>query len=142
MKAFDNVLNVRIRMPITDEIHPRNFITKITRYQKICSIHNSMSVLPELLPVMIDMCEKGTTGTINLTNPGLISHNEILEMYREIVDAKFTWENFDIDEQRKILESERSNNFLDTSRLESMYKVKHIKDAVRDVLYRMKDKKE
>ena len=138
MKAFDNVLNVRIRMPITDEIHPRNFITKITRYQKICSIHNSMSVLPELLPFMIDMCEKGTTGTMNLTNPGLISHNEILEMYREIVDADFTWENFDVEEQRKILESERSNNFLDTSRLESMYKVKHIKDAVRDVLYCMK----
>ena len=101
-----------------------------------------MSVLPELLPVMIDMCEKKTTGTMNLTNPGLISHDEILEMYREIVDTDFTWDNFDIDEQRKILESERSNNFLDTSRLESMYKVKHIKDAVRDVLYRMKDKKE
>jgi 3,5-epimerase/4-reductase len=88
---------------------------------------------------MIDMCEKGTTGTINLKNPGLISHNEILEMYREIVDADFTWENFDIEEQRKILESERSNNFLDTSRLESIYKVKHIKDAVRDVLYCMKN---
>ena len=141
MKLFYNVLNVRIRMPITDEIHSRNFITKITRYQKICSIHNSMSVLPELLPVMIDMCEKGTTGTINLTNPGLISHNEILEMYREIVDTDFKWENFDIEEQRKILESERSNNFLDTSRLESMYKVKHIKDAVRDVLYSMREKK-
>jgi dTDP-4-dehydrorhamnose reductase len=139
MKAFDNVLNVRIRMPITDEIHPRNFITKITQYQKICSMHNSMSVLPELLPIMIDMCEKGTTGTMNLTNPGLISHNEILEMYREIIDAGFTWENFDAEEQRKILESERSNNFLDTSRLESMYNVKHIKDAVRDVLYCMKN---
>ena len=140
MKMFDNVLNVRIRMPITDEIHPRNFITKITRYEKICSIHNSMSVLPELLPIMIDMCEKGITGTINLTNPGLVSHNEILEMYVEIVDPNFTWKNFDIEEQRKILESERSNNFLDTSRLESMYKVKNIKDAVRDVLYSMKEK--
>ena len=140
MKMFDNVLNVRIRMPITDEIHPRNFITKITTYKKICSIHNSMSVLPELLPIMIDMCEKGTTGTINLTNPGLISHNEILEMYKEIVDTDFTWENFDIEEQRKILESERSNNFLDTSKLESLYNVKNIKDAVRDVLYSMRDK--
>ena len=53
----------------------------------------------------------------------------------------FRWENFDIEEQRKILESERSNNFLDTSRLESTYKVKHIKDAVRDVLYSMREKK-
>ena len=143
MKMFaTNVLNVRIRMPITDEIHPRNFITKITTYKKICSIHNSMTVLPELLPIMIDMCDKKVTGTVNLTNPGLISHNEILEMYKEIVDKDFKWDNFSIEEQRQILASERSNNFLDTSRLESLYKVKNIKDSVRDVLYKMKETQE
>ena len=78
MKMFNNVLNIRIRMPVTDEVNSRNFITKITTYKKICSIHNSMTVLPELLPIMIDMCDKKVTGTVNLTNPGLISHNEIL----------------------------------------------------------------
>jgi len=139
MKMFNNVLNIRIRMPITEEIHPRNFITKITKYKKICSVHNSMTVLPELLPYMIDMCDKKITGTINMTNPGLISHNEILEMYKEIVDANFTWENFDIEEQRKILESERSNNYLDTNRLETLYNVKNIKDSIRIVLYKMKE---
>jgi 3,5-epimerase/4-reductase len=142
MKMFDNVLNVRIRMPITDEINSRNFITKITTYSKICSIGNSMTVLPELLPIMIDMCEKNVTGTVNLTNPGLISHNEILEMYKEIVDKDFTWNNFSIEEQRQILASERSNNYLDTSRLESLYKVRGIKESVRDVLYKMKEANE
>jgi 3,5-epimerase/4-reductase len=140
MKMFNNVLNVRIRMPITDEIHSRNFITKITTYKKICSIHNSMTVLPELLPIMIDMCDKKVTGTVNLTNPGLISHNDILEMYREIVDKDFKWENFSIEEQREILDSDRSNNFLSTSKLESLYKVKNIKESVRDILYKMKEK--
>jgi dTDP-4-dehydrorhamnose reductase len=138
MKMFNNVLNIRIRMPITDEINSRNFITKITTYNKICSIHNSMTVLPELLPIMIDMCDKKVTGTMNMTNPGLISHNDILEMYREIVDKDFKWNNFSIEEQREILASERSNNFLDTSRLESLYKVKNIKESIRDILYRMK----
>ena len=142
MKMFNNVLNVRIRMPVTDEVNSRNFITKITTYKKICSIHNSMTVLPELLPIMIDMCDKKVTGTVNLTNPGLISHNEILEMYREIVDKDFKWDNFSIEEQRQILASERSNNFLDTSRLESLYKVKNIKDSIRDVLYKMKETQE
>ena len=142
MKMFDNVLNVRIRMPITDEINSRNFITKITTYKKICSIHNSMTVLPELLPFMIDMCDKKVTGTVNMTNPGLISHNEILEMYKEIVDKDFKWDNFSIEEQRQILASERSNNFLGTSRLESLYKVKNIKDSVRDILYKMKEVQE
>ena len=91
---------------------------------------------------MIDMCEKNVTGTVNLTNPGLISHNEILEMYKEIVDKEFTWDNFSIEEQREILASERSNNFLDTSRLESLYEVKNIKESVRCVLYKMKETQE
>jgi hypothetical protein len=60
-------------------------------------------------------------------------------MYKEIVDNDFTWENFDIEEQRKILASERSNNYLDTARLESIYEVKHIKDSVREILYKMKE---
>ncbi len=82
MHLFDNVLNVRIRMPITGTNNPRNFITKITSYKKICSIANSMTVLPELIPIMIDLAKNKHIGTINLTNPGTITHNEILEMYK------------------------------------------------------------
>ena len=136
----DNVLNVRIRMPITGDYNSRNFITKIINYIKICSVPNSMSVLPELLPIMIDMAEKKITGTINLTNPGLISHNEILEMYKEIVDKDFTWENFSIKEQNEILAAGRSNNYLDTNRLELLYpNVLGVKDAVRKCLEGMKE---
>jgi dTDP-glucose 4,6-dehydratase len=132
------ILNLRIRMPIVGEDNPRNFITKITTYEKICSIPNSMTVLPELLPYVLDMMKKGITGTMNLTNPGLISHNEILEMYKELVDPDFTWKNFTVDEQAKILDSDRSNNFLDTSRIESMYPVKNIKQSVRALLEKYK----
>ncbi len=139
MHMFNNTLNVRIRMPIIDETNPRNFITKITKYQKICSIPNSMSVLPDLLPILIDMVEKKITGTVNLTNPGLISHNEILEMYKKYVDPNFTWNNFTVDEQTQILAAGRSNNYLDTTKLEKLYpRVKNIKDAVKDILINYK----
>lgn len=135
----DNVLNVRIRMPITDTYNPRNFITKITKYEKICSIPNSMTVLPELIPLMLDMAKNETTGTINLTNPGLISHNEILEMYKEIVDPDFTWQNFTLEEQDKILLGGRSNDLLNTDRLQSLYpNTTPIKEAVRRTLHNMK----
>jgi 3,5-epimerase/4-reductase len=135
MHLYPNVLNLRIRMPITGENNPRNFITKITNYKKICSVPNSMTVLPELLPYVIDMMTNKITGTINLTNPGLISHNEILEMYKEIVDPKFTWENFTPEEQRLILKSDRSNNYMDTTKLTEMYpNIKNIKDSVRKYL--------
>lgn len=135
----ENVLNIRIRMPITGEQHPRNFITKITNYEYICSTPNSMSVLPELLPIVFDMIQTNKIGTINLTNPGLISHNEILTMFRDIVDSNFTWKNFSKEEQNKILESDRSNNYLDTSKLQKMYpKIKNIKESVRDCLIKYK----
>ena len=137
MKQFDdNVLNVRIRMPITSEKNNvRNFIYKITHYEKICSMTNSMSVLPELLPLMIDMADKKQTGTINLTNPGAITHNEILEMYKEIVDPTFIWQNFTIEEQDNILLSGRSNNILDTTKLVNLYpNVKPIKESIKEVL--------
>ena len=133
----DSALNVRIRMPITDEVVSRNFITKITNYAKVCSIPNSMTVLNELLPVMINMALQNKVGTINLTNPGTITHNEILEMYREIVDPTFTWVNFSIEEQNQILDSKRSNNCLNTIQLETTNQVNPIKVAVRNVLTAM-----
>jgi len=60
------VLNVRIRMPLVADLHKvgsspcitrltrargtqRNFITKIITYEKICSLHNSMTVLPDMV---------------------------------------------------------------------------------------------
>jgi len=135
MHLFDDtVLNLRIRMPITSKYEPRNFITKITTYEYICSVPNSMTVLEELLPYVIDMAQKNTTGTINLTNPGLISHNEILEMYKQYIDKDFTWKNFSQEEQLKILDADRSNNYLDTTKLETLYpEIKNIKDSVKDV---------
>jgi len=131
----DSVLNLRIRMPITGEKNSRNFITKIVTYPRVCSVPNSMSVLPDLLPRVLDMMQNKVTGTMNLTNPGLISHNEILEMYREIVDPLFTWKNFSVEEQRKILAADRSNNYLETTRLQDMFPdVPPIREAVRQCL--------
>jgi 3,5-epimerase/4-reductase len=137
----DTVLNLRIRMPITDEVIERNFITKITTYQKVCSIPNSMTVLNDMIPIMVKLAEKHICGPVNLTNPGLISHNEILEMYKEIIDPSFTWTNFSVEEQNQILASKRSNNFLDTRILESLEpNVKPIKESVRNILVSMKGK--
>lgn len=131
----DIVLNLRIRMPITSHDEPRNFISKIKKYEYVCSIPNSMTVLDELLPYVIDMAKHKITGTINLTNPGVISHNEILEMYRTYVDNDFTWKNFTTEEQDKVLDAERSNNCLDTTKLVHLYpEIKHIRNSIEDII--------
>lgn len=140
MHLYKNkVLNLRIRMPIVNYNHPRNFITKITNYEKICSMPNSMTVLDDFYPIIYDMMKKETSGTFNMCNKGLISHNEILEMYRDIVNADFKWNNFTIEEQNSILSSKRSNNYLSTNKLKEFgYDIPDIKESVRNALLKMK----
>lgn len=117
----DNTLNLRIRMPIVNYEHDRNFITKITKYEYVCSVANSMTVLSDMYPVIADMIKKNVTGTFNLCNKGAITHNEILELYKKHVDNNFTWKNFSIEEQNKVLLSKRSNVELSTEKLYELY---------------------
>lgn len=135
IEQYKTTLNVRIRMPIVDAKNHRDFIAKILKYENICDMPNSMSVLPTLLPLTLDMALKKVTGKINMTNPGLISHNQILTMYKKYVNPDLTWKNFTMEEQDKVLLSKRSNNCLDTTKLENMYPdVPNINDAVLEIL--------
>ena len=58
------------------------------------------------------LTKKERKGVYNFTNPGAISHNEILALYKKYIDPSFTWVNFSLDEQAKILKAGRSNNEL------------------------------
>lgn len=117
LNVYPNVLNLRLRMPISSDLHPKNFITKITKYKKVVNIPNSMTILDDLLPIAIKMTERELKGNYNFVNPGTISHNQILDLYREYVDPSFTYTNFTVEEQDSILKARRSNNELDVSKL-------------------------
>ncbi|KAJ4800272.1 hypothetical protein LUZ62_051518 [Rhynchospora pubera] len=122
LKNYENVCTLRVRMPISSDLmNPRNFITKITRYEKVVDIPNSMTILDELLPISIEMAKRNLTGIWNFTNPGVVSHNEILEMYRDYIDPHFTWKNFTLEEQAKVIIAPRSNNELDTTKLKNEF---------------------
>ena len=124
-----NTLNIRLRMPIVEYDHINNFIYKIIKNKKVCDIQNSMSVLPELLPNIIGLLNKGIIGTINFTNPGSISVNEILHLYKDIIDNDLDMEN---------MENEKFQEFncnLDTIKLQNLCpNIKNIKDSIIDIL--------
>ena len=56
-----------------------------------------MTVLTELLPVSLVMAQRKITGIVNFCNPGAISHNEVLALYKEFVDPEYTWSNFTLE---------------------------------------------
>ena len=117
LKEYDTLI-LRIRMPLSSDLHPRNFITKITKYKKVVDVPNSMSILNDLIPLIPDMMERQLIGIYNFTNPGTISHNQILDLYKMYVNAEFTYENFSLAEQTKNLKAGRSNNCLDVTKLQ------------------------
>ena len=61
--------------------------------------------------------QRNLTGIMNYTNPGAVSHNEILQMYKDYIDPEFKWSNFSVEEQAKVIVAARSNNLLDTKRV-------------------------
>ena len=140
-EEFGNtVLNVRIRMPISSEDGPRNFISKIIAYNKICSIPNSMTVLDDMLPILADLLKAGVKGTLNAVNPGVIDHHTILTWYKELQNPEHTWEEIDNGTLvSTYVKGARSNNMLDTSRLVSLVpSIPSISDSVRKIVEQYK----
>jgi len=116
LKCYPNCLILRVRMPISDDLFHRNFITKIVKYERVVNIPNSMTVLTEMLPASLTMANKGLTGVYNFTNPGVISHNEVLDLYKKYIDPTYTYKNFTVEEQAKVIKAGRSNNELDATK--------------------------
>eukprot|EP00976_Prorocentrum_cordatum_P105081 1194150-Prorocentrum_minimum.AAC.1 len=122
MNNYKHVLTLRVRMPITSDLaNPRNFVYKIAHYEKVVDVPNSMTILDEMLPMSIEMARRRLTGVYNFTNPGVISHNEVLQMYKKYVDPSYTWQNFTLEEQSRILAAPRSNNEMDASKLKKEF---------------------
>lgn len=137
LSIHPQTLNVRIRMPISSEDNPRNFITKIIRYSRVCSIPNSMTVLDDILPILADAMATRVTGALNATNPGVIDHSTILQWYRDLQNATHTWEEVDPETlTSQLVKGRRSNNYLDTTRLETLFRgrVPPIEQSVRRIL--------
>ena len=80
-----------------------------------------MTVLDELLPYSIEISLRKLHGIFNFTNPGVISHNECLELYKQYYRPDFTWENFSLEEQAKVTVASRSNNELDAKKLKTEF---------------------
>lgn len=142
MKTYPNVLILRLRMPVSDDLHPRNFVTKIAKYERVVDIPNSNTILHDLLPASILMAEHKDTGIYNFTNPGAISHNEVLSLFKEYVRPDFTWKNFTLDEQAKVIKAGRSNCKLDTTKLinklkEYKFEVPEVHEAYKQCFQRM-----
>lgn len=142
MAYASTTLLLRLRVPVGDELHARSFITKIATYARVVDIPNSITVLPDLLPAAVRLARERKVGTFNFTNPGRMSHHEVLRLYKKYIDPSFTWVGMTEAEQNKILKSERANNELDVTKLKEALPDMHfapVEEAMEALFTRMRD---
>jgi dTDP-4-dehydrorhamnose reductase len=139
LSTLPNVGIARLRMPIDDHPCPANLIDKITTYPRVVDVENSVTVVPDLLAACWALMEKRGQGIFHCTNPGTITHREIIALYEELVDPSHT--NEWISEQELVTEGlakkKRSNNFMVSTRLEELGIVMpEVRGSVRETMVR------
>ena len=131
LRHYTNVMQFCVHMPIDGDLqNPRNLITKISNRPKVCHVRYSFTVLEEFVPIAVDGALRGLTGSYNWTNPGSISHNEILKLYREYLHPEFTWDNFTKEEEAELMNAPRSNTMHDGNMRRTFPQVLDIKASI------------
>lgn len=131
-------LLLRIRMPVTADNAPGCLLTKIANYARVISVPNSITVLRDLLPLAVTLMVDGDTGVYNLVNPGPVTHDRLLGIYKQLVDPDFVVTTMTVEEQdATVLKARRSNNALDVSKLQQRFPdvvIPTAEDSVRNLV--------
>lgn len=139
LKEFP-VLLIRLRMPFDGSKSERNLISKITKYEKVLDVQNSMTYLPEMVAAVQKLIDKKATGIYHVVNPGTISPYKIVEMYRDLVDNSHQFEKIDNDQLLKITSAARSNCVLNSDRLEKEgIEMTPVKEVIKKSLLMLKN---
>lgn len=115
---FKNVLHLRIRMPVDSRPGQRNLITKLSGYSRIINERNSITVLDDFVKAADALVKCKAEGIFNIVNQPATSHEEIIDLYRQIVDPKFSCTFISTEELEKMTAARRSNCVLSSRKLE------------------------
>lgn len=135
-----NALQLRLRMPFEGEPGPRNLITKLSKYPRVINIPNSLTYIPDFIDIARQLIERRAVGVWNVVNAGTLTHPEILERYRALVDPGLKFEEMSLEELSKVTTAGRSNCVLSTEKLKAAgIKVRPVKEAMEEALTRYKE---
>ena len=120
---YDNVYIWRLRIPFNNIDGPRNYITKLLRYEKLLDATNSISHLGEFVSSTFACWEKDVPfGIYNVTNPGQITTREIIALFQKhgVSDKEFMFFQNESEFMQEAAATPRSNCVMDSTKLASV----------------------
>lgn len=119
---------LRIRMPFGDEHNPKNLLTKYKQYDKLISMPNSLSYMPDVARFAWYCADKERevpTGIYNVCNPGYSDAESIARMMGLQKEFFSSYEDFN-----EMVVAPRSNCILDTKKIQSVYPIQNLETAL------------
>ncbi len=134
----------RIRMPIDHIPSPNNMIDKLASFPKVIDVENSVTIVDDMVDVFYQLLEKKAEGIFHVTNPGILKHREIIDLYEELVDPTHTneWITNDDLVKQGLATKGRSNNFLASENLASIgIEMREVHVGMRDTMEKYAENK-
>ncbi|MEK7452586.1 MAG: sugar nucleotide-binding protein, partial [Patescibacteria group bacterium] len=144
LSTLPNVGIARIRMPIDWIPSSNNMIDKLSTYPIVVDVENSVTIIEDMIHVFHQLLEKKATGIFHVTNPGTMTHRELLDVYHALVDPSHTCEWIENDRlvEQGLAKKGRSNNFLSNERLSEFgIHMRPIKEALQDTMIKYAEAK-
>ena len=110
----------RLRIPFDHRDGPRNYLSKLMRYERLLEAGNSVSQLQEFVAATVACWQKHASfGIYNVTNPGHITTREVVQMIADSGVCRKDFRFFEDEEQfmKIAARTPRSNCIMDSSKL-------------------------
>lgn len=137
LSTLPNIGVGRIRLPIDHVPSSGNLIDKVASFPKVIDVKNSVTVIDDMVKAFYEIMEKKGEGIFHVTNPGVMTHRQLMAMYEEYVDPSHSNEWITNAELKELglVSKGRSNNVLSSSRLEEIgVHMRHVDEALRDTM--------
>jgi dTDP-4-dehydrorhamnose reductase len=138
LKDAANVYLWRLRIPFNNIESPRNYLTKLIRYENLLEASNSISELNEFVAATFACWEKHIPfGTYNVTNPGYVTTREVVELIKAsgVCSKEFKFFKNESDFMEKAAQTPRSNCIMSSAKLAAAgIQMTPVKEAIRHAL--------
>jgi dTDP-4-dehydrorhamnose reductase len=128
----------RLRIPFDHRESPRNYLTKLMRYQRLLEAENSISQLQEFVAATFACWEKHIPyGTYNVTNPGYVTTREVVDLILEsgVCKKEYAFFSDETDFMAKAAKTPRSNCVMTSAKLAAAgIEMTPVRDAIRSAL--------
>lgn len=128
----------RLRIPFDHRESPRNYLTKLMRYERLLEAANSISQLHEFVAATFACWEKRIPfGTYNVTNPGHVTTREVVDLILEsgVHPKSYQFFTDEADFMAKAAKTPRSNCVMSSDKLAAAgIELTPVREAIRTAL--------